>query len=38
MEITENEKKQIEEELKLMNDKRDSVIHWEAQIAEIINW
>lgn len=32
------EKNQLEQELKDVNDKRESVSQWEAQISEIIKW
>ena len=32
------DRKLLEDELRDLQDKRDSVAHWEAQIAEIIQW
>ena len=32
------EKKKLEEDLRDVNDKRESVAQWEAQISEIISW
>ena len=33
-----NDKQQLEEQIRLANDKKDTVTHWEGQIAEIISW
>lgn len=30
--------KQLEEEMRELADKKESVAHWEAQITEIIQW
>lgn len=30
--------RQLEEEVKDLADKKESVAHWEAQITEIIQW
>ena len=30
--------RKLEEELRDNNEKKDAVAHWEAQIAEIIQW
>ncbi len=32
------DRKQLEEDLRDLQDKKDSVAHWEAQISEIIQW
>lgn len=33
-----NDRKLLDDELRDLQDKRDSIAHWEAQIAEIIQW
>ena len=33
-----NERTQMEEEIRDIYDKRESVAQWEAQISEIIKW
>ena len=30
--------RKLEEEIRDSNEKKDAVAHWEAQIAEIIQW
>ena len=30
--------RRLEEEMRDSNEKKDAVAHWEAQIAEIIQW
>lgn len=33
-----NSNRQLEEEMRELADKKESVAHWEAQITEIIQW
>lgn len=38
LERTVSAHRKLEEEMRDSNDKKDAVAHWEAQIAEIIQW
>lgn len=38
MEKLSKERQQLEDELQELQDKKDSVAQWEAQISEIIQW
>ena len=38
LDSAQTERQNLEEELREVQDKRDSVAHWEAQISEIIQW
>ena len=38
LERLDREHRVLEEEYREISDKKDSVAHWEAQIAEIIQW
>jgi len=38
LERTVSAHRKLEEEMRDSNEKKDAVAHWEAQIAEIIQW
>ena len=38
LERTTSAHRKLEEEMRDSNEKKDAVAHWEAQIAEIIQW